>query len=941
MDFWREFHGPNAGFVLELYDRYRQDPSAVDGAVRAYFERWTPPVEARHSAPQRVCDIVMGAVALANAIRALGHLAARLDPLGSQPPGDPALDAAAHGVTEEDLRRLPASVVGGPVIEQTATALDAISALREVYSSTTGYGYTHIHVPQERAWLRHAAESRRYRPPRDPIDQAALLARLTDVECFERFLHRAFPGKTRFSIEGVDMLVPILDEVIGEAAEAGIRHILIGMAHRGRLSVLTHVLGMPYARILAEFKDPAQGRSFTIRDDLSWTGDVTYHLGARRALKSERAVQVVISMPPNPSHVEHINPVVEGMARAAGTRVDEPGSPTFDATASLPILLHGDAAFPAQGIVAETLNLSRLPGYHTGGTIHIITNNQLGYTTEPWEGRSTLYASDLAKGFEIPIVHANADDPEACIEAARLAFAYRAEFRKDFLIDLVGYRRHGHNEGDEPSFTQPVMYRQIEAHPTARTRWADTLVARRAVQPERPSQMVEERMQSLRRVLESLQPETELAASTPAAPPPGAARQVQTAVPADRLRALHDALSVLPPGFALDPKLARVRERRRQALEALDEPTVDWATAEELALGSLLEDGVAIRLTGEDAARGTFGQRHAVLYDAKTGAAFTPLQALRRANAAFAVFNSPLSENATLGFEFGYNVQAPGRLTLWEAQYGDFMNAAQAMVDEFIVSARAKWGQTPSLVLLLPHGFEGQGPDHSSARPERVLQLAAEINLRLVNCTTAAQYFHVLRRQAALLSTDPLPLVILTPKSLLRHPASRSSLRDLCEGRFRPVLDDPQAARRPESVRRLVLCSGKVFVDLTASALKGATDAVAVVRVEQIYLFPAEEIVALLDRYGALDEVVWLQEEPENMGPWPFVRAHLAAAIRGRRPLRFIGRPPNSSPAEGSAAWHAVAQAALVRQAYDFGSRRGAGAVGPSETEAGRQARHG
>ena len=444
--------------------------------------------------------------------------------------------------------------------------------------------------------------------------------------------------------------------------------------------------------------------------------------------------------------------------------------------------------------------------------------------------------------------------------------------------------------------------------------------------------MIEARMQSLRRTLETLRPEADLAASVPAAPPRGAARQVQTAVPAERLRALHDALGLLPPDFALDPKLSRMRERRRQALETLDEPTVDWATAEELALGSLLEDGIAIRLTGEDVARGTFGHRHAVLYDATTGATFTPLQALPGAKAAFAVFNSPLAENATVGFEFGFNVQAPGRLTLWEAQYGDFANTAQAMLDEFLVSARAKWGQTPSLVLLLPHGFEGQGPDHSSARPERLLQLAAQTNLRLVNCTTAAQYFHVLRRQAALLSTDPLPLVILTPKSLLRHPASRSSLRELCEGRFHPVLDDPQAARRPERVRRLIFCSGKVFVDLAASAPRNETDAVAVARLEQLYLFPADEVATVLDRYDALDEVVWLQEEPENMGPWPFVHAHLAAAIHGRWPLRFIGRPPNSSPAAGSAAWHAAAQAALIQQAYD---------PAPGGTEAGRQTRHG
>jgi 2-oxoglutarate dehydrogenase E1 component len=940
MDFWREFHGPNAAFVLERYDRYRRDPNAVDAATRAYFAHWTLPPEATAAPPQPVCDQIMGVVALANAIRAFGHLAAQLDPLGSAAPGDPELEAAAHAVTEEDLRRLPASLVGGPVAERTATAFEAIAALRTVYASTTGYGYAHIHVPRERAWLRHAAESGRFRPPRDPIDPGALLARLTDVECFETFLQRTFPGKTRFSIEGVDMLVPILDEVVGAAAEVGIRHILIGMAHRGRLSVLTHVLGMPYAQILAEFKDPARGRNFTIREDLSWTGDVTYHLGARRALREDRAVQVVVAMPPNPSHVEHINPVVEGMARAAGARVETPGLPSFDPTAALPILLHGDAAFPAQGIVAETLNLSRLPGYHTGGTIHIITNNQLGYTTEPWEARSTLYASDLAKGFEIPVIHVNADDPEACIEAARAAFAYRAAFRKDVLIDLVGYRRHGHNEGDEPSFTQPVMYGKIATHPTVRARWAETLVARGIIAPEAPARMFEERMQALRRALESLDPEKDLAVSAPAAPPPGAARQVHTAVPADRLRVLHEALGGLPPDFTLHPKLARSRATRRQMLDQLDAPTIDWAAAEELALGSILEDGIAIRLTGEDVARGTFGQRHAVLYDATTGRAFTPLQALPRAKAGFALFNSPLTENAALGFEFGYNVQAPGRLTLWEAQYGDFVNAAQAMLDEFVVSARTKWGQTPSLVLLLPHGSEGQGPDHSSARPERLLQLAAETNVRLVNCTTAAQYFHVLRRQAALLATDPLPLVILTPKSLLRHPASRSSLRDLSEGRFQPVLDDPQAAQHPERVRRVVLCSGKVFVDLKASERRASIDAVAMVRVEQLYLFPAAELAAVLDRYSALDDVVWLQEEPENMGAWSFVQPHVADVLQGRWPLRCIGRPANSSPAGGSAAWHAIGQAALIQQAYELGPRRDAAASAPEGTEAGRHTGH-
>jgi 2-oxoglutarate dehydrogenase E1 component len=921
MDFWREFHGPNAAFVLELYDRYRQNPDSVDEAARAYFSHWTPPSIVESAGSPVACEKIVGAVNLARAIRAYGHLAARLDPLGGEPPGDPELDPAAHGVTEEELRQLPAGVIGGPAAERARNALEAIQTLRAVYSSTMGYGYGHIHVPEERDWLRHTAESGRFRPPQDPINPTALLRRLTQVECFERFLHRVFPGKTRFSLEGLDMLVPLLDEVIGQAAEAGIRNILVGMAHRGRLNVLVHVLNKPYARILAEFKDPARGRNFTIREDLSWTGDVTYHLGARRAMQGGQPVSLVISMPPNPSHVEFINPVVEGMARAAGTRADGPGAPRFDPSVSLPVLIHGDAAFPGEGVVAETLNLSRLSGYHTGGTIHIITNNQLGYTTDPAEGRSTLYASDLAKGFEIPIVHANADDPEACIEVARLAFAYRAKFQKDFLIDLVGYRRHGHNEGDEPSFTQPLLYAKIERHPSVRELWAGVLLRRGLINPGLPGTLVEEQMRALQQELDSLRPEQDVAEPPPVSPPPGAARRMKTAVPAERLRALHEAILRVPGDFVLNPKLERVVQRRRQVLAQADEPSLEWALAEMLAFASILEDGIPIRLTGEDVARGTFGQRHAVFHDVKTGKTFTPLQALPQAKAAFAVINSPLTENATVGFEYGYNVQEPGRLTIWEAQYGDFVNVAQVMIDEFFAAARAKWGQTPSLVLLLPHGFEGQGPDHSSARPERFLQVAAEMNLRLANPTTAAQYFHMLRRQAALLKTDPLPLVVLTPKSLLRHPGTRSSLRELAEGQWQPVLDDTRARRRPEDVRRLVLCSGKIHTDLVESPQHEANAGIAIGRLEQLYPFPADEVQQTLEGYLNLEGVVWLQEEPENMGAWTFLQPRLAKVIKGRWPLHYIGRPPNSSPAEGSAAWHAANQKALVEHAYNLESR--------------------
>src|SRR3954471_16989698 len=478
-----EFTGWNAGYVIELYERYRQNPDSVDAETRKAFERWTPPAEPQGIRSQGQIDIrkVVGAANLAECIRRYGHLAAQLDPLGSSTVGDPSLSPAAHGLTDADLEQLPASLVDGPAAETSANAFEAIEKLRRIYCSTTGFDYAHIFVPEEREWLRHAAESGRSRPPMDPHSVEAVLERLTQVEVFERFLQRTFPGKTRFSVEGLDMLVPILDEVIGEAAEAGTRNILIGMAHRGRLNVMAHVLNKPYAQILAEFKEPVSSRSF--REDMAWTGDVKYHAGARRAMKGGRAGELVVSMPPNPSHLEAIDPVVEGMARAAGTVVDSAGPPTFDPMRSLPILIHGDAAFPGQGVVAETLNLSRLPGYRTGGTIHIIVNNQLGFTTGPEDEYSTSYASGLARGFKIPIVHVNADDPEACVEAARLAFAYRERFQRDFLIDLIGYRRHGHNEGDEPAFTQPIMYQKIASHPTVREIWARELETRGELQP--------------------------------------------------------------------------------------------------------------------------------------------------------------------------------------------------------------------------------------------------------------------------------------------------------------------------------------------------------------------------------------------------------------------------------------------------------------------------
>ena len=919
MDIWKEFYGPNAGYVIELYERYLQDPNSVDEATREFFEHWSPPPE---EAPPGVstgggpeAERVIEAVNLAHAIRAYGHLEAHLDPLESESPGDPWINLEYHRLTEDDLRGLPASVVGGPIASNAKNAHEAIESLKSVYTGTIGYDYEHVHLPEERQWLRQVAERGTYRPPGDPIDPRGLLERLTRVETFEVFLHRIFPGRTRFSIEGLDMLVPILDEFIGAAAEADICVVLLGMAHRGRINVHAHVLNKPYAQILAEFKDP--GTSFTTKNELGWTGDVKYHIGARQAIKGGEMVKMVVSMAPNPSHLEHINPVLSGMARSADSKVDEPGPPEFFPNAALPILIHGDAAFTGQGIVAETLNFSRLPGYTIGGTLHIIANNQLGYTATEEEVRSTLYASDLAKGFEIPVIHVNADDPEACIEAARTGFAYRNKFHKDFLIDLIGYRRYGHNEGDEPSFTQPLMYKKIDEHPTVREIWAGKLIERGEIEADWPEKLIEERMDELQKVLEDLEPEEAIFKPQLEPPPPGEASRVSTSVAPEKLRELNESLLEVPEGFSLHRKIERSMRQRRKVLEEPDKASVDWATAEELAMASILADGTPIRMTGEDVERGTFSQRHAVFHDVETDEIFIPLQHLKSAKASFEIANSPLSENGALGFEFGYNIQNRRCLVIWEAQYGDFINSAQPIIDEFITSARAKWEQTASLVLLLPQGYEGQGPDHSTGRVERFLQLAAQTNMRIANCTTSAQYFHLLRRQAELLKSDPLPLIIMTPKSLLRHPKVASTPNQLAEGAWQPILDDERAAKNSKDIQRLILCSGKIYVDLITSELREASS-IALVRLEQLYPFPAADLEPLFEQYKNLKEVVWVQEEPKNMGAWSYARPRIEDLICGRWPLHYIGRVQNSSPAEGSAAWHSINQKAILEQAFDL-----------------------
>jgi 2-oxoglutarate dehydrogenase E1 component len=913
MNFEREFHGPNLAYMLGLRERYRTDPDSLDEATRAYFER----LEEAETGPAQlqVSDLrtVIATANLAQAIRSHGYLAADLNPLFKLT-GDPTLTAGYHQLREEDLAKLPAGIINLPNPEGASNALEAITALREIYSGTIGFDYAHVHSPEERDWLHRAAETGRFRDAAQDMNETKLLERLTQVEAFELFLHRLYPGKTRFSIEGLDMMLPMLDEVIDSAAHARVCVIFIGMAHRGRLNVLAHILNKPYSQILAEFSDP-QGRA-TTWDELGWTGDVKYHMGGYRSPRQNNEFDLVVHMPPNPSHLEQIDPVIQGMARAANTAVDRPGAPRYFHNASLPILIHGDASFAGQGIVAETLNLSRIPGYTASGTIHIIANNQLGFTAIDPELRSSLHASDMAVGFEMPVIHVNADDPYACIEAARTAFAYRHKFHKDFVINLIGYRRHGHNEGDEPRFTQPVMYQKVDSHPTVRQIWASRLEQEKVIEPGHADTLLQGFMKQLQEENEKLDAEKSLFEPVPPAPPRGAAQKVKTGIPLKRVKELNQSLLHFPEGFKLNPKLVRAIERRQSSINKTADK-VDWATAEDIAFASILQDGVAIRLTGQDSARGTFSQRHAAFYDSRTNKAHIPLQALPQAQASFEVLNSPLSEAGAIGFEIGYNVQSPERLVIWEAQYGDFINNAQGVIDEFLVSGRAKWGLTPSLVLLLPHGNEGMGPDHSSGRIERFLGLAAETNMRVAYPSTAAQYFHLLRRQAMLLKTDPLPLIVFTPKGLLRHALTASTVAELVDGSWQPLIDDTEIDM-PGDIKSLILCSGRIYVDLVSHPLRKEATDLAIARMEQLYPLPKEGLEGLLERYSNLERLIWVQEEPLNMGAWNYLRPRLRQLVNDRYPLHYVGRPESSSPAEGSSTAYRGNQQALIEQAFKF-----------------------
>jgi len=930
------FYGPNAGYVLEIYDQYQTDPDSVDTEFRQFFSTLSsdqiptghqqdrqrlpsPNGVAVADAPGAAPEVakVAAAVGLAEGIREYGHLAVRLDPLGSEPPGAPELSPETYGITESDLTRLPASVAGGDASEGAANAAEAIQNLRNRYTSSAGFDFDHVQVADERFWLTRAVETGEFEPTDDPVSQRKLLERLTQVEVFERFLHQTYLGQKRFSIEGTDVLIPMLDQIIDDATSSGAREVLMGMAHRGRLNVLTHILSKPYGAIISAFEGGKRKTSSgTDSGNEVRTGDVKYHLGARLARNPETGerVKVPVVLAPNPSHLEAVNPVVLGMARAAQDDRGSAGEPKQDKARTLAILLHGDAAFPGQGAVAESLNLSGLRGYNVGGTIHIIVNNQIGYTTDWRDSRSTLYASDLAKGFEIPVIHVNADDPRACLMAARFAMAYRRTFGKDFLIDLVGYRRWGHNEGDEPAFTQPLMYATITKHPTVRASFAQRLVEAGVVSKDDVAAIEKRVMDRLVKIRRGVTEGTEVFDDDE--PPARSEREeVVTAVELEPLRRFQAGIHALPDGFTANSKLRRTWEKRAKVLDTPD-GTIDWAHAEALAFAAILSDGTPIRLTGQDAERGTFSQRHLVLHDVKTGQPHTPLEVLPDAKASFGIYNSPLSENACMGFEYGYSVHAPETMVLWEGQFGDFANSAQVIIDQFLSAARAKWGQEPSLVLLLPHGYEGQGPEHSSARLERFLQLSAQDNLRVANCTTAAQYFHLLRRQAERLKTDPRPLVLMTPKSLLRHPMAASTVDELMSGTFRPVIDDPQARDRRDQVTRLVLCSGRVAIDLDSSPDRAAATGVAVVRVEQLAPFQNTAISNVIASYPNLREIVWLQEEPKNMGSWLFVRPRLRELVDQTFPIRYVGRPERSSPAEGSLDRHTLEQATIVAAAF-------------------------
>ena len=854
-----------------------------------------------------------GVLQLINAYRVRGHLIADLDPLGGEPSYHAELDPATYGLTIWDLDRefLTGSLsdaIGEHGPKPIATLREILETLRQTYCGKIGCEYMNIQHPEQKRWLQHRMEPQTNSWPLDRETRLRILQGLLKAEEFEHFLHARFVGQKRFALEGAETAIPILDELLERAAGRAVHEVVIGMAHRGRLTVLTTVVGKPVAEVFAQFEgelDPASTQG---------SGDVKYHLGARGVYRSTSGNEVLVSVSPNPSHLEAVDPVVEGIVRPKQDRLGD-----AERARVIPLLIHGDAAFAGQGVVAETLNLSQLDGYCTGGTIHLIINNQIGFTTLPDEARSTPYSTDVARGVQAPIFHVNGDDPEAAIRVAQIAFDYRQQFKKDVVIDMFCYRRHGHNEGDDPSYTQPILYRKIKSHPSAGTLYGERLVREGVLTAEEVAAMRKGFAQNLAAAYDAAEKSNEsFEAQELAAVPSDAIASFcpRTSVNKATIDRVIRALTHFPDHFHLHPKLRGFIERRREVIEKGG--PIDWAFGEALAFGTLALEGTPVRLSGQDSGRGTFSQRHLVFWDSETAQKYTPLQHVSPDQGRFDVYDSSLSEYAVLGFEFGYSVADPLTLVLWEAQFGDFANGAQILIDQFISSAESKWGQPSGLVLLLPHGFEGQGPEHSSARIERFLVLCAGNNIQVANCTTPAQYFHLLRRQmygGADRRGTRKPLVIFTPKSLLRHPKAVSTVGELTSGGFREVLAESPAEESGE-ITRLVFCSGKIYYDLLAAREAHKANHVALARIEQLYPFAEHDVNDVLLRYPLTAEVVWAQEEPRNMGAWRFVQEQVQPLLAASgRELRYVGRPESASPATGSGKRHQEEQSAITGEA--------------------------
>jgi 2-oxoglutarate dehydrogenase E1 component len=909
-----ELDRDNAAYIDELYQQYRTDPDSLDSDWIAFFKGFemgfqrTAATKSKAGAAASVGVVEVGdttgkgVYALVQAYRQFGHLIAELDPLGENRQSHPLLDLEQFGLSEDDLDTEVSS--GGFMGKTNGTLRSLLAKLRATYCQTIGVEYTPI--SQQRDWLRGKIEPALNRPRLSADQDMAILTQLLEAEAFERFLHKRYLGQKRFSLEGSEALMPLLHTLVEGGAELGVEEMVIGMAHRGRLNVLTHLLHKPYEALLSEFEGVSQSEASDAE------GDVKYHQGYSYDHITPGGRRIHLSLSPNPSHLELVDPVIEGMVKAKQDYLHD-----VERSRVVPVQIHGEAAFTGQGIVAETLNLSQLEGYENGGTIHIIINNQLGYTATPAETRFTPYPTDVAKQVQAPVLHVNANDPEAVIHAARLAIEFRQEFKRDVLIDLWGYRRHGHNEADDATLTQPLMYQKIAKAPTVTHLYSWKLIAQNKLSPEALDEIqgqIEEKLNRSQDIARKLRVKPHASAfggvwqgMTWA----GSDWNVDTAISASLMHKIKEGTSRVPEGFTPHRTVQRIMRSRVEMLEG--KASVDWGGAEMLAFGSLLLEGVPVRLSGQDSQRGTFAHRHAVWHDVETGVKHVPLAALDRDQADFEVINSMLSELAVLGFEYGVSSADPRRLVLWEAQFGDFINGAQMIIDQFLCSGEAKWQRMCGLVLLLPHGYEGQGPEHSSARLERFLQSCAKNNMQVCYPTTPAQLFHLLRRQ--MLRNFRKPLVVMTPKSLLRHKQCVSDIGEFTTGRFRNAIDDGvPAGGDPTTVQRILLCSGKIYYDLLAAG--GAErEGVAVVRLEQLYPFPEPELEEIFQRYSRAEEVLWVQEESRNMGAWNFVRPLLDYMLPDGVELGYIGRDEAASPATGVYQVHLDEQQEIVEQA--------------------------